>query len=105
MDVVVHPILSLMAHMMNYLNVSLYEDQFTYNDERARATLNEIYDRVSVSNVPPSLSDTDAFYRNVGYLRHVTDTDDADYARYMCEFRRYIAAAAAAAAAKPISNV
>jgi hypothetical protein len=97
----VHPILSLMANMMNYLNVSLYEGQFTYNDEQARATLNEIYDRVSVSNAPPSLSDTDAFYRNVGYLRHVTDTDDADYARYMCEFRRYVVAAAA----KPISNV
>lgn len=104
MDVVVHPILSLMANMMNYLNVSLYEGQFTYNDERARATLNEIYDRVSVSNAPdtspPSGNDVDTFYRNVGYLRHVTDTDDADYARYMCEFRRYVVAAA-----KPISNV
>ena len=88
----VHPILSLMANMMNYLNVSLYEGRFTHNDEQSRATLNAIYDRVSNAPdaSPPSVSDVGAFYRNVNYLRRVTDTDDADYARYMCEFRRYI---------------
>ena len=41
------PIVSLMACMMNYLNVSLYEGLFTYNHEQARATLNDIYDSVS----------------------------------------------------------
>ena len=88
-----NPIVSLMACMMNYLNVSLYEGQFTYNDERARATLNEIYD--SVSKTPlmaPSVSDSEAFYKNVRYLRHVTDTYDPDYASYMGELHRYIVA-------------
>jgi len=89
-NVNVHPIVSLMACMMNYLNVSLYEGRFTYNDERARARLNEIYD--SVSKTPlmaPSVSDSAAFYINVRYLRRVTDTDDAEYANYMRDLHRY----------------
>jgi hypothetical protein len=89
-----NPIVTLMAHVMNYLNVSLYEGRFSYNDEQSRATLNEIYDSVSKTPlIAPSVSDSEAFYRNVGYLRRVTDTDDADYGKYMCAFRRYIVAA------------
>ena len=89
-----NPIVTLMAHMMNYLNASLYESQFTYSHEQSRASLNEIYDRVSnASDMAPSFSDVDAFYRNVGYLRRVTETDDPDYARYMCAFHRYIVVA------------
>ena len=88
-----NPTVTLMAHVMNYLNVSLYEGLFTYNHEQARATLNEIYD--SVSKTPlmaPSVKDTEMFYGTVHYLRRVTDTDDADYANYMRDLRRYIIA-------------
>ena len=87
-------IVSLMACMMNYLNASLYEGQFTYNHEQARGRLNEICD--SVSKTPlmaPSVSDSEAFYRNVRCLRRVTDTYDPDYASYMGELHRYIVAA------------
>lgn len=87
------PIVSLMARMMNYLNVSLYEGLFTYNHEQARATLNEIYDSVSKTPlIAPSVKDAEMFYGTVHYLRGVTDTDDPNYASYMREFHRYIVA-------------
>lgn len=88
-----HPILSIMANMMNYLNVSLYEGLFTYNDQQARARLNELYDSMSATpSDAPSMCDSVEFYRNVQYLRKVTDTYDPDYASYMREIYQYIRA-------------
>jgi hypothetical protein len=39
----VHYIVQLMANIINYLNVSLYQGQFTYNHEQSFAQLNELY--------------------------------------------------------------
>jgi hypothetical protein len=86
-----HPIVSLMANMMNYLNVSFYEGRFTYNHEQARAKLNELYDRLSKTpSISPSMVDSVEFYSNVRYLRNVTDTDHRDYAIYMRDLYQYV---------------
>ena len=84
----INKIIITMANMLNYLNVSLYEGQFTYNHEQARLKINEIYDSVSKMSNPP-LHDIAEFYNNVKYLKNVTDTDDPDYYQYMRELRNY----------------
>ena len=87
----VHEIVELMANMINYLSVSLYEGLFTYNHEQARAELNSIYQSLTLkSSQPPSLDDSINFYRNVIYLKSVTDTDDATYYTYMRQLKSYI---------------
>ena len=84
-------IVILMANMINYLNVSLYESLFTYNHEQARAELNAIYESVALKcTEPPSLDDSATFYRNVFYLKSVTDTDDSAYYTYMRQLKSYI---------------
>jgi hypothetical protein len=84
-------IVKLMANMMNYLNVSFYESLFTYNHEQARAELNAIYESVALKcSEPPSLDDSNNFYRNVIYLNSVTDTDDDTYHTYMRQLKSYI---------------
>jgi len=86
-----HPIVSLLANMMNYLNVSFYEGLFTHNHERARAKLNELYDLTSsASSIAPSINNIIEFYNNVKSLRQVTDTDDYDYHNYMRQLYQYI---------------
>ncbi len=86
-----HEIVILMANMINYLNVSLYESLFTYNHEQARAELNEIYESVALKcSEPPSFDDSNNFYRNVIYLKSVTDTDDGIYHTYMRQLKSYI---------------
>jgi hypothetical protein len=93
------PTIATMAGMINYLTVSLYQGQFTYNHEQAWAMLNDIYNRVSKTpTVAPSVSDIREFYNNIAFLWHVIETDDPDYDRYMRQLRRYIAAATATAA-------
>ena len=84
-------IVIVMANMINYLNVSFYESLFTYNHEQARAELNAIYESVSLKcREPPSLDDSVNFYRNVIYLKSVTDTDDGTYHTYMRQLKAYI---------------
>ena len=84
-------IVILMANMINYLNVSFYESLFTYNHEQARAELNAIYESVALKcTEPPSLDDSATFYRNVFYLKSVTDTDDSAYYTYMRQLKSYI---------------
>jgi hypothetical protein len=84
-------IIILMANMINYLNVSFYESLFTYNHEQARAELNEIYESVALKcTESPSLDDVATFYRNVLYLKNVTDTDDSTYHTYMRQLKSYI---------------
>ena len=83
--------IELMANMINYLNVSLYEGQFTYNHEQARLRLNELYDTLSkTSSITPSKNDILDFYNNVKYLKNVTDTDDVDYWYYISKLKQYI---------------
>ena len=87
----IHETVALMANMINYLSVSLYEGLFTYNHEQARAELNTIYNSVSLkSNEPPSLDDSLNFYRNLFYLKSVTDTDDITYHAYVRQLKAYI---------------
>lgn len=87
-----HRVVSLMANIMNYLNVSCYEGRLTYYHQEARKKLNEIYERVSkTASSAPSLEDCNDFYDNINYLRNVMVTDDPDYHCYMCEFRYLIA--------------
>ncbi len=90
-------VVELMANMINYLNVSLYEAQFTLKHEQSRRRLNEIYDIHSFktnawvkSHPDPSVSDITEFYMNVKELIRVTETDDPDYARYMRLLHHYI---------------
>lgn len=86
-------IIQLMANIINYLNVSLYEGLFTYNHEQSRASLNAIYDAVSASpTVPPSPDDCAEFYRSMHYLTNVTDTDDPDYYVYKKTLRCHVRA-------------
>ncbi len=87
----INKIVITMANMLNYLNVSLYEGQFTYKHEQARAKLNEIYDSVSKMPNPPNppLHTIAEFYNNVKCLKNVTDTDDPDYYQYMRELGNY----------------
>jgi hypothetical protein len=90
-DSSLNEVLELMANMINYLNVSLYEAQFTLKHEQSRRRLNEIYDSYSLkTNARPTVSDITEFYMNVKELINVTDTDDPDYTRYMRLLRRYI---------------
>lgn len=93
----VHPAVTTMAHMINYLTVSLYQGQFKYNHEQAWARLNEIYDNISKTpTAAPSLENIQEFHGNVASLWFVTETDDPDYERYVRQLRRQIAAAVAA---------
>ena len=88
---IAHPTIQLMAHFMNYLSVSLYESQFTKNHHDSYATLQSIYDSVSLRpSTAPSLNDSDQFYNNVVYLANVTYTDDPDYYTYKRTLRKYI---------------
>jgi hypothetical protein len=94
----VHPAVTTMANMINYLTVSLYQGQFTYNHEQAWARLNDIYDIISKTpSIGPSLETIQDFHGNVASLWFVTETDDPDYERYIRQLRRQIAAADAAA--------
>jgi hypothetical protein len=89
--VVVHEIVQTMVNFMNYLTVSLYEDQFTKNHEDSYATLHSIYDSVaSRPSIAPSLNDCTQFYDNIVYLAGVTYTDDPDYYTYKRTLRKYI---------------
>ena len=84
-------VVQLMANIINYLNVSLYEGLFTYNHEQARAGLNSIYDAVSATpTVSPSLNECRIFYYNMECLTNVTDTDDPDYYIYKRALRKHI---------------
>jgi hypothetical protein len=73
----------LMANVMNYLNVSLYEGSFKKCHEDALRALNSIYDTVAKApqELPPYSMRT-SFYDNFIFLSPVTDTDDPDYTRY-----------------------
>ena len=92
----VHPVVTTMANMINYLTVSLYQGQFTYNHEQAWAQLNEIYNCISKTpSIGPSLKTIQDFHGNVASLWFVTETDDPDYDRYVRQLRRQIATAEA----------
>ena len=87
----VHYIVQLMANILNYLSVSLYQGQFTYDHERSYAELNGLYDNLSKTpHEVPSIKDITCFYNNLVYLKNVTDTDDSDYSIYMNELKKYI---------------
>jgi hypothetical protein len=82
-----------LANFLNYLNVSLYEGQFTQRHEEARANLNAIYDAVAATaeTTPPTKAQLVSFYTDICVLEKVTDTDDPIYYTYKRLLRRYIA--------------
>jgi hypothetical protein len=87
----VHHIVQLMANILNYLSVSLYQGQFTHNHQLSYAELNDLYDNLSKKPYQaPSIKDITCFYDNLIYLKNVTDTDDPDYSIYMNELKKYI---------------
>jgi hypothetical protein len=73
----------LMANVMNYLSVSLYDGSFKKCHEDALRELNSIYDTVAKSpkELPPYPMRA-SFYDNFIFLSPVTDTDDPDYTLY-----------------------
>lgn len=92
------PVITTMANMINYLNVSLYEGRFTHDHEQSRADLNKIFDIVSKKpTTPPSPDLVRMFHSCVFSLKRVTETDDPDYHNYMRQLREYTAADDAAA--------
>ena len=87
----VHYIVQLMANIINYLNVSLYQGQFTYNHEQSFAQLNELYEKISKTPfTAPIVEDIICAYNNLIYLQNVTDTDDPDYHSYVHNLKKYI---------------
>jgi hypothetical protein len=91
-------VITTMANMINYLNVSLYEGQFRHDHEQSRADLNKIFDIVSKKpTTSPSPDLVRMFHSCVVSLKRVTETDDADYHNYIRQLREYTAADDAAA--------
>lgn len=87
----VHYIVQLMTNIINYLNVSLYQGQFTYNHEQSFAQLNELYEKISKTPfTAPIVEDIICVYNNLIYLQNVTDTDDPDYYSYMCNLKNIL---------------
>ena len=92
-------VLETFAHIINYLNVSLYEGQFTYKHEQARARINALYDEVTnkvnvfknennSENAISLASECAELYSNLMCLWNVTDTDDPDYHNYIHKINR-----------------
>ena len=89
--IVVHEVVLLMASIMNYLSVSLYEGLFQQRHQEALSELNTIYNAISKNpQDAPSSEDAVLFYNNFVYLSKVMDTDDPDYSRFRKSLYRYI---------------
>lgn len=87
----VHEIVQVMADFINYLSVSLYQDQFTQIHHDSYVMIHTIYNTISSKpHIPPSLYDVEQFYKNIIHLGNVTYTDDPDYYTYKRKLRKYI---------------
>ena len=87
----VNETVAIMATIMNYLSVSMYEGSFKRCHQDALSVLNSIYDGVSKTpSTPPSAADGAAFYDNLVFLSPVTDTDDPDYWTFKKQLKRCI---------------
>ena len=87
----VHEIVQVMADFINYLSVSLYQEQFTQMHHDSYLIIHTIYNTISSKpHIPPSLYDIEQFYNNINYLGNVTYTDDPDYYTYKRKLRKYI---------------
>lgn len=94
-------VLETFANIINYLNVSLYEGQFTHKHEQARARINALYDEVTNKSntnepgnenatTPPFANECAELYSNLMCLWNVTDTDDPDYHNYIRKIKYLI---------------
>jgi hypothetical protein len=87
----VHYVVQLMANIINYLNVSLYQGQFTYKHEQSFSQINELYENISKTPfTAPTIEDITCVYNNLIYLQNVTDTNDPDYYSYIRNLKKYI---------------
>ena len=89
-NVPAHDTVALMANILNYLSVSMYEGSFKQCHQDALRVLNAIYDAAAhrAPGVPPSGADCLSFYDNLVFLSSVTDTDDPDYTAYKHKLKR-----------------
>lgn len=86
-------VIKVMTHIINYLSVSLYENEFTKDHEDSYKILHSIYDSIALTpSKSPSLVDCENFYNNFVYLENVTYTDDHDYYTFKRTLRKYIIA-------------
>jgi hypothetical protein len=89
--VVVHGAVQLMANILNYLSVSMYEGSFKQCHQEALRELNAIYDSAAhrEPGAPPSRADCLSFYDNLVFLSQVTETDDPDYIVYKRKLKQW----------------
>jgi hypothetical protein len=90
--VVPHEMVVLIANLINYLNFSFYEAQFTQTHEEARANINSVYNAISSNPAKaPTRKQCVSLYNEIRVLENVTYTDDPDYFTYKRYLRKYIA--------------
>ena len=80
-------IISVMACVLNYLNVSSYDYYYTQYNQECRKEMNAVYDRGASSITVESCKH---FYECLKRLESVTETDDPDYYEYRRKMRRFI---------------
>lgn len=80
-------IISVMACVLNYLNVSSYDYYYTQYHQECRKEMNAVYDRGASSITVESCKH---FYECLKRLESVTETDDPDYYEYRRKMRRFI---------------
>jgi len=91
-DVEPHEAVVVITNLINYLNFSFYEAQFTQRHEEARVNINSVYNAISSNPTkPPTQNQCVTMYTNMKILENVTYTDDPDYFTYKRYLRRYIA--------------
>jgi hypothetical protein len=86
-----HDAVALMANILNYLSVSMYEGVFKQCHQDALRELNAIYDAAArrAPGAPPPRADCLSFYDNLVFLSPVTETDDPDYTVYKRKLKRW----------------
>ena len=90
--VVPHEAVVLITNLINYLNFSFYEAQFTQAHEEARASINAVYNAISSDPTKaPTRKQCVTLYTDIRILENVTYTDDPDYFTYKRYLRKYIA--------------
>jgi hypothetical protein len=77
-------ILSVMACVLNYLNVSSYEHYYMLHHQECRKNMNDIYDKGAIT-----LESCKHFYECLKRLEGVTETDDPDYYEFRRKLRRF----------------
>lgn len=90
--VVPHEMVVMITNLINYLNFSFYEAQFTQAHEEARSSINAVYNAISSNPAKaPTRKQCVTLYTDIRILENVTYTNDPDYFAYKRYLRKYIA--------------